>query len=186
MPAGVKITETDLLTALRGFLIAVAGDTYEVIKGQDNQVATPIGRFIVMTSMLTPELNKPYSTFTDNGANAAGEEHTHQAREWICQIDVYGDQAAAMATAIATMTRSSWGARKFSELTKKSGFTISPLYADVPHQTTMINGERQYEARWTVDLHLQFNQVISTDMQFADQLYVNPVSVDAEFPPEKL
>lgn len=186
MPAAVNIDETDLRTALRGFLLSVVGDSYEVVKGQDNRVAMPGGKFITMTGLNNVELNKPYSTWEDSRQPTGGLQNTNQAKKWICQLDVYGTEASSVASTIATLARSSYAVRQFAALTQEKGFSITPLYADQPHQTTMINGEKQYEERWTLDLHLQFNAVISTPMEFAAELYVKPASVDAIFPPEKL
>lgn len=186
MSATINITESTLLTALRGFLLSVVGDSYEVVKGQDNRVAMPEGQFITMTGLNSDELNKPYSTWQDSGQPTGGLEHTNQAKKWICQIDVYGSGSSSVASTIATLVRSSYAVRQFAELTEGSDFSITPLFVDQPHQTTMINGEQQYEERWTLDLHLQYNAVISTPMEFAAELYVKPASVDASFPPEKL
>lgn len=184
MPAAVNIDEADLRTALRGFLLSVVGESYEVVKGQDNRVAMPEGKFITMTGLNNDELNKPYSTWQDSGQPTGGLELTNQAKKWICQLDIYGENAGSTASTIFTLARSRYAVRQFASLTQGKNFSITPLYADQPHQTTMINGEKQYEERWTLDLHLQFNLVISTPMEFAAELYVKPASVDATFPPE--
>lgn len=184
MPATVNINESDLRTALRGFLLSLVGDEYEVVRGQDNRVPMPGGKFITMTGHHNDELNKPYSNWQDSGKPTGGKELTNQAKKWICQLDIYGEEASSVASTIFTMARSRWAVRQFAALTQDKGFSITPLYADTPRQTTMINGEKQYEERWTLDLHLQFNAVISTPMEFAEELYVKPASVDASFPPE--
>lgn len=184
MSATINVTESDLMTALRGFLFSVVDSLYEVDRGQDNRVSMPDGKFIVMTTLVMPELNKPYSTYTDG--LKSGTEHTHQTKEWICQLDIYSKEAATVAATIATLMRSSWGVRQFAEQTKHSHFTLAPLYAGEPHQNSMINGEKQYENRWTLDLHLQFTVVIDTPAQFADKLTIKTVSVDTSFPPEPL
>jgi len=183
MPATINIAEYDLRTALRGFLLSVVDD-YEVVKAQDNRVSAPDAKFIVMTGLNSDELNKPYSTWKDSGQPTGGLELTNQSKKWICQIDVYGENASSVASTISTLSRSRYATRQFAALTEGKGFSITPLYADQPHQTTMINGEKQYEERWTLDLHLQFNLVISTPMEFAAELHVKPASVDATFPQE--
>ncbi len=48
----------------------------------------------------------------------------------------------------------------------------------------MINGEQQYESRWTFDFVAQFNPVIAVPEQYADQLQINLAEIDATFPPE--
>ena len=60
---------------------------------------------------------------------------------------------------------------------------IQPLFPDEPHNTTMINGEQLYEGRWTVDLHFQFNPVVSVPMEFADEIITDIASIDVRFPP---
>ena len=47
----------------------------------------------------------------------------------------------------------------------------------------IINDQQQYEWRWVVEAMLQANQVVSVPQQFADQVTVEIISVDASYPP---
>ena len=51
-----------------------------------------------------------------------------------------------------------------------TGFDIQPLYTSDPMQAPFVNGENQYEDRWTLDLVMQANPIISPPQQFADIL----------------
>ena len=57
------------------------------------------------------------------------------------------------------------------------GRGCQPLYCDDGHQMPLINGEFQYEARWTIHARLQINPAISTPQEFADSLTPTLVEV---------
>ena len=177
MPAAlatIDVTETDLTTALRGFLLSMLGDI-EVIKAQVNRVASPTGPYVEMTPMTAVGMSTNRQTFDPD----AGTQGDSRSTSWACQLDFYGDGAFDNASLVATMVRSSYACTFLATY----GFGMQPLYAGDPHQTSMINGEQQYEDRWTMDFTAQYNPTITTPMQFAASLDVGVVEVSTAFPP---
>ena len=46
-----------------------------------------------------------------------------------------------------------------------------------------MNAEQQFENRWTIDVVMQANQVVTVPQQFASALNVELIEVDATYPP---
>jgi hypothetical protein len=56
MSASLSLTETNILTALRSFLLGVLPAGVQVVQGQDNRSPEPLGDFITMTPILRERL----------------------------------------------------------------------------------------------------------------------------------
>lgn len=170
----ISIKEADLRQALLVWLGALTAG--EVVAGQDNRVAMPSGTFIVLQTLRTVGLSTNKESWDFVNLTVANSRDT----EWVCQLDFYGPTAADDATLVATLVRTQYACDQFA----LSGLDMAPLYADDPRQTSMINGEEQYQQRYTFDFHAQFNPVVTTPGQFASTLQITPVDVDVRFPPE--
>lgn len=176
MALTLSLTSVQVLTALQAFLMTVTGLPMEqIIDAQDNRVPMPKGTFISMTSLLESELSVPSSTFTKTGTTEA----VNSRLMWICQLDCYDDDSAQdLATAIKAVIRTPYCVDQF----KLSGFDMAPLYATDPRNTNMLNGENQFNDRWTFEFHAQINPVIQTPMQSANKLEIGLVEVETTFP----
>lgn len=174
MSASISVTQTQLLNALRTFLLSIY--TGEVIQSQNNRVPMPTGNFCTMTPLFLNGLSTNRASYTDPGTNP-GTESNERSTEWRVQLDFYGDNAADSAATVATLIRTPYACEQLAD----SG--MQPLYAGDPKQTTMINAEQQWQSRWTMDFVAQFNPVVQTPMDFADQLGIGLVDVDVAFPP---
>lgn len=179
MSATISITQDDLTTALRGFLLSLVDA--EVFLSQENNSPMPIGDFVTMTPMFITGLSTNRVSYNDPGIGQ-GSEQTQRSNQWRCQLDFYGNSAQDMAAIVGTMIRSEYA----SEWFRQNNMPVTPLYAGEPHQTTMINAEQQYENRWTLDFIAQFNAVIATPLDFMDSIQVGIVAADLKFPPENL
>lgn len=165
MTATVDLSETDIFTALRTFLVAILPAAVTVLRGQINRVTEPAGDFVLMTSVARVRL----ATNQDGGwmgvANAATLTVLAPVQVTI-QCDVHGPNGAENSHLISTLMRDDYGCENF----KASGVAVSPLYADDPKQLPFINGEGQYEDRWSIDVVLQANPVVSVPQDFANVL----------------
>ena len=166
-----SITETQIFTALRAFMLLVAD--CEVIRTPVNRAAMPKGDVIA----LSPTSNTPLST---NVATVDGQQQSiKRASQFVVQVDCYGAGAGDRATTLSTLLRSQFACEQLAA----SGLEIQPLYAGDAHQMPLVNGEDQYEERWTFDAVLQFNPVLVVVQQSALSLTVIPKDVDRMFPP---
>ncbi|QGX89628.1 hypothetical protein BHJ80_16730 [Escherichia coli] len=91
-----------------------------------------------------------------------GSQHITRTTKWRCQLDFYGPHAADNAQVLATLFRSEFSVRLF----RQGGGLISPLYCSEPFNTTFPNGQQQYEPRWTLDIQMQINPVVTTSLMF--------------------
>ena len=175
MSLPVSLTEDALVDALGAFVQVIVGDLVAVVRGQQNRVPPPKGRYVYITPILAPALSLPRTSYAD--VPSGGTMTLTRPTQWTAQIDCYGDSAQDMALAICIALRSAYGC----DALKTSG--AQPLYAGDPRQLPFITGEDQYLERWSVDAVLQFNPSITVPQQFADQLRVDFVEVDTKYPP---
>jgi hypothetical protein len=188
-----SITETQVFTALRAFLLTIVD--CEVIRLPNNRVAMPKGEFI----SLSPVSNIALST------NVAGYSGTDKSilrpSQVTIQVDCYGASAGDRATAITTLLRDPYGCDAFNvggapiDLTQVGGSyvlgesplyalpNIQPLYASDARQMPMVDSEAAYVERWSFDCVLQFNPVLTVAQQSAAALGVGLKNVDRTFPP---
>jgi hypothetical protein len=94
------------------------------------------------------------------------------------QLDIDGPLSSDNIKVIETLFRSEYGSSAFTAL----GFDVQPLYCGEPRQAPFMNAEQQYEYRWSMDACMQINPVVQTPQQFADELAVTTVEVDASDP----
>lgn len=178
----ISVTEAMLMTALRAVLLALIPGA-AVIQGYQNRVAMPTGATLVMTSLSTPPLSmtdEPLSLWAPGSVNPGAVGST-RSEEWVCQLDFFGTGAAESARLVNILVRSIYAANAFAAL---SPAPLAPLYAEPAQQATFINSENQYEPRWHFDFHAQYNPVVTTDQDFANELAVKLAEVDTTFPPE--
>ncbi|EHW6029375.1 phage neck terminator protein, partial [Escherichia coli] len=103
-----------------------------------------------------------------------GSQHITRTTKWRCQLDFYGPHAADNAQVLATLFRSEFSVRLF----RQGGGLISPLYCSEPFNTTFPNGQQQYEPRWTLDIQMQINPVVTTSLMFFDNVITRTTEAD--------
>lgn len=166
-----SILESNAFTALREFILSVVD--CEVIRTQVNRVATPLGDFIA----LTPGLMSPLETNTDTWTDTT--KTVKRPMKMSVQVDCYGEGSADRAQAITTLFRDDYACQSFIA----SGFDIQPLYAGDAQQIPFISGEDAYVERWTFELALQVNSVLTIPLQTANTLTAGVVNVERTYPP---
>lgn len=179
MPVTISILETNVFTALTSFLLGIVPAGTEVVKGQENRLPEPESDdFIVLTPLFKVRLSTNVNTYTDPKTNP-GTKNARAAIAFHIQLDVHGPQSGDTSAIIATLFRDGYAVGQF----KSSNPGISPLYCDDPKQMPFTNGENQYEDRWIITAVIQYNPVTQTPIDFADEVDVHIVSVDAAYPP---
>jgi hypothetical protein len=101
-----------------------------------------------------------------------------QDTDVVMQCDCHGASGGDNAQVISTMMRSAYAVDQM----EASG--VTPLYAEDPRQTPFTTAAAQWEDRWSIDVHLEINPVVSVPQEFADAVTVTPVVVDVAFPPQ--
>lgn len=177
MPATLSLTEQQTFEALRTVLLGILPSGTEVVKGQQNRVAEPIGPdFIVCTPILRTRLETNRDSFTDAplATPPIGTRDSLAPTEVTVQLDVHGPASADNAQMISTLFRDEYAMIEFARLP----YDVQPLYAEDPRQMPFENAEQQTEWRWTVDVVLQANPVVTTPQDFADVVVVTPIESD--------
>lgn len=109
---------------------------------------------------------------------AAGVHAAQQNTTLVVQADVHGtsggDNAQTLTTAVRDPYAVEWFLANHPEVT--------PLYAEEPRQVPFLNAEQQYEDRWAIEIMLQVKPTIRLPQQFADQVRVTPIAVEAIYP----
>lgn len=109
---------------------------------------------------------------------ACGVRVIEESTEVVMQIDVHGPNSSDNAQ---TLQQLFWDSYAVDAL-EPSG--IVPLYADDPRQMPFITAAKEYEDRWTVDLHMQVKPTITLPQEFFDSFTLGVVDVDVAFPPD--
>ena len=89
------------------------------------------------------------------------------------QCDFHGAAATDQAQVFATLFRSGYACDYFQ------GTGLQPDYCTDGQQMPFINGEDQYETRWTLSAVFDANITVSTPQQFANKV---TVALDAVTP----
>ncbi|KAA1013027.1 hypothetical protein FVF58_09560 [Paraburkholderia panacisoli] len=109
---------------------------------------------------------------------ACGSKSMLQATQVVVQLDLYGPGSADYAQILTTTFRDGYAVDQFAS----SGFDVAPLHADDANQMPLIDGESQYEERWTIRCTLQCNPSVTVPQQFASSLEASVISVQAQYP----
>jgi hypothetical protein len=179
-------TESAALTAMRSFLLSFLPSGVEVVKSQSNRVPEPISDDFVT---MTPQMRTRLATNIDRYDGSAGEKHVMQATQLTIQLDFHGPRSGDNSQAFTTLWRDEYASDFFSAnpITLPGGvptqFNGSALYSSDPHQLPFVNGEMQYEDRWSVDAEMQINPIVTVPQQFAKTVTLSVAEVDATFPP---
>ncbi|MDB5777608.1 MAG: hypothetical protein JWP38_3741 [Herbaspirillum sp.] len=158
--AAISITEAQLYLALWNFITSLVD--CPIVQGNQNRVAMPAGDFIVMTALNRVGL----ATTTQDYDPANSRVSNKQSKQWSAQIDCYGSLSADRAATLAEMMRTPYAADQFAT----SGLEIAPLFATDHHQMALVTGEEEYVERWTFEMALQYNPVITMPQDFASAL----------------
>lgn len=158
---GSIAASTLTVTALSLGVIAVGATLF----GTDVTVGTIIAALGTGTGGVGTYTVSPAHTVSSQKL-ASGVMNVLQPTKVTVQVDVHGPSSGDNTQIITTLFRDDYAAQAFIA----SGFDVRPLYASDPHQMPFMNGEQQAEQRWTIDLVMQCNPILTVPQQFAEQL----------------
>lgn len=162
-----------LYVAIKTFLMSIFTDLdiNHIVQGLGNDVPMPTDEFIMLTATAQAPLSTNHSLY---GVDLQRSIRT--PTRYNVQIDCYGPTSGDRASQIVMMWRDQYGWEALQP-------NCAPLYCTDPVQVPLVNGEENYEQRWTLTALLQFNPVVTVPQQSATTLKVDLVEVDAQFPP---
>lgn len=172
--------ETMLFAVLRAAFLLFLPPGTEFIRGQVNRVPEPKGvNFVVFWPISWQALSTPVHSFSDPWPNPGSSTGMVMARDVVIQLDVHGPASADNVTLLQALSRSFILADVIAAQTPD----VAVLYADDPRQAPFDNAENQWEARWTLDLHVQANSLITINQDFFAEVTAGVINVDATYPP---
>jgi hypothetical protein len=174
-PASLSVTETQMMAVLRSFIQGLIAGV-EVVRLPNNRVPMPASAFIALTPARMNRLATNIVASQDGVNQLVGLMQKQQRN---VQIDCYGPSSCEWATIIATALRDPYGTATFAA----SGYDVTPLYSTEPTQLPLVDGEQQYEERWTFEAALQLNPILTLPQQSAVPPYgpVDLINVDATY-----
>ncbi|OYV46729.1 MAG: hypothetical protein B7X10_04755, partial [Burkholderiales bacterium 21-58-4] len=158
MTATVSPARVDIFTQLRAFILGVI--TCEVVQGLGNGTVMPLGGFIAITPLFQNRLATNVNTYADP-TPTTGTKDSLQAVRYTVQIDAFGATSSDWATIISTAFRDEYACVAL-------GPNVQPLFCDDPKMIPLVDGEGQWNERWSITAYMQYNPVVTTPMQFFD------------------
>lgn len=150
----------------------ITGAPYSVIKGFQNNTATPLGSYII----ISPGVNQRQDALRRDYDIANGKVLNQRHTTYSYQVDCFGPAGPDLATIISIAWRTMTAC---DALTDKA---VTPLYADEPVQMNIVNGENMYEQRFMLKLYAQVNQTVTQDQDF----FTGSTPLVIEVPPDYL
>lgn len=180
----IDLTEAMTIAALRTVLLTMVGSSVEVIRAETNKVPEPVGLdYVLMTPISRVRLATNITNWADGFFDTPplpGARCEMQETMVTVQLDVHGPASAETTQIITTLCRSEITCNEFTA----TGLAVQMLYAADAKQSPFMNAEQQMELRWTIDVALQANPIITTAQQFAGALFAGVIEVDAIYPPK--
>ncbi len=172
------------------FTAAISGNTMTVSAVNHGSIAP--GQIVFGVGVASPTKILAYATGTGGTGTytvspaqtvaseqmSSGGELFLQPTKVTVQLDVHGPNSADNSQTISTLFRDNFGVEAFA----LSGFDVTPLYVGDPRQLPFENENQQIENRWVIDAVMQVNAIITAPQQFADELNISVVSVEATYP----
>lgn len=164
---------------LVAYIAGVLGlDAEHVVVGLANRVSMPTTGFVLIQAITTRRLRWNLHDFQ---TLAPTEADIIEGIEVQVQIDCYGPQTTE--TTDNTGVASDWAQILSATLNDEFGCTalapsnLQPLYANEARMIPLVDGEEQYEERWSLDAHFQYNPVVTIPQQSANVLKLDLIDV---------
>lgn len=170
-PLPLAGTDDDVFIALKAFVHLVLPDldNRQVVQGLQNNVPMPKGpNFVVIVPMGRVRQSINVHDYRPDD----GERDTTLQTRIDYNVNFYGPAAPDNAQVFKMLFRDLYGCDFFRP------YGVQPQWADDARQMPLIDDAKQYQQRYLVQAHLQFNPTVSTTQQFADTLAVTILEAD--------
>ena len=165
-----NITEDQILTAFRNYVLSLVD--CEVIRTPVNRAAMPKGPFIALTPSGNSALSQTISSYADTTHTPTPPALPYKTTartvlrpaQYDIQVDCYGLGSGDRANTLSMLIRDQYGIENMENT------VITPLFATDAHQMPIVDGEAQYEERWTFEVQLQINPAIVLPQAAADSI----------------
>lgn len=138
------------VVAVADFLQPLMPVGTQIVRGQVNDVPAPMPPSIVITEIGQPQ----YTTTRKRPITIGGTQDYVMPVQLRFQLDFYGWGGGEMSNITTTMIRSIYPEGRFHD-------GVKPLYCTDAFQSPLMTGEKQFEARWTQELYVQYNAPVT-------------------------
>lgn len=142
------------VVAVADFLQPLMPVGTQIVRGQTNDVPAPLPPSIVITEVGQPQ----YTTTRTKLDSLTGTMTFEMPIKLRLQLDFYGLAGGEMSGIAQTMLRSLYATESFPD-------GVEPLYCTDGFQAPLITGEKQFEARWTMELYVQYNAPVIVNQE---------------------
>jgi hypothetical protein len=173
----VSPDQDQVYQALEAFLTGVLPAGVPVIRGLPNRAAMPPSPpgFVSIQALFTARLRMAIDTYPEGTEEAPTDYTIEQGLEIPFQIDCYGKHSGTWASIISTAFQSTYGCNALAP-------NCEPLFCNEGRMVQLTNEESQYEERWCLDAHLQYNPVVTAPQQYTDELDLELVDINVRYP----
>ena len=123
-------------------------DSSKIVRGYQNGMPLPIDG-IVITFITETDLDQLSYSKVTNPDLISQTVTVQTAVKTMMQVDCYGDLGQARARQIATMFKSPYACERLQ--------SCQPLDYRPPKNLSFVNEASEYEARWMVEIDMQYN-----------------------------
>ena len=174
-------TDKNVFEILRSFII----DTLGTAITADNVVRVPTNRvpspntypYITLFPISKTQIAWPSTAISDPLVQPQ-TEGLMMPTEYQIQVDAYGPTAGDLIQLLHTVFQSP---NAFDYFASQSTQGVYPILVDAPREMPFVDGEAEYELRWVMDVHLQYNPTLTTSVQTASTVQVGIINVEAAY-----
>ncbi|EOB5436650.1 hypothetical protein ACJQ6S_000541 [Yersinia enterocolitica] len=167
----IDYTIDNIIDTLADFVEPICG---RVQQAQVDRVPMPKGEFCIMTPLKPKRLSTTREINQDTGSPSTSAMGYTEVRQLDIQVDIYGPNAADRAVKLETVFTSDYAYQKIKDIDSR----LAPLYSSDAFNSAMINGENQYQDRWTLTLTVQPHITVSFPQDYFDKAEITTQQVD--------
>lgn len=177
MSLSVSPDQVQVYKALVAFLTSIVPAGVPVLRALPNRTSMPaaVPGFVVVQALFTDRLRMAVDTYPAGTAEIPTDYTVEQGIEIPFQVDFYGKHSGTWSAMFSTLFQDTYGCNALAP-------NCQPLYCNEGRMMPLTDEEKQYEERWCLDAHLQWNPVVTAPQQYADELTLTLIDATVEFP----
>lgn len=152
----INITKREIMRVLLPYFHDLCNAKDQVVAGLQNGVPLPENAIVMF-----PIFEENIGQKVDYYDRQKGEAYILNNVKMRLQVDFYGNDAHERARKVSNAWHDMYTTEKFS--------ILQPLYADGVRFMQFVNEKSQYEERYTIELYLQYNTVVTYDQKYVTE-----------------
>lgn len=167
----IDYTIDNIIDTLADFIEPICG---KIQQAQVNRIPMLKGEFCILTPLKPKRLSTTKEINQDTGNPSDSTMGYTEVSQLDIQVDIYGPNAADRAVTLETIFTSDYAYQKIKSIDNR----LAPLYSSDAFNSAMINGEHQYQERWTLTITVQPHITVSFPQDYFDKAEITTLQVD--------